>query len=55
MDHFLKRKVDVGENPVPVKVPTCVVRKYEPDYNKFGFITAGSDVDLGRWSLAEVG
>ena len=31
------------DNPVPVKAPKCVVRKYDPEYIKYGFIMAGSD------------
>lgn len=28
-----------------VKAPKCVVRKYDPEYINFGFITAGSDAE----------
>lgn len=28
------------------KTPKPVMKKYYPDYNKYGFIMAGSDVDL---------
>ena len=33
----------MGDNPAPVKAPKRVVRKYDPEYIKFGFIMAGSD------------
>lgn len=35
------RENDVGDNCV-----VCVVRKYDPDLNKFGFIMVGSRVFL---------
>lgn len=31
-------KYDVGNNPVPVIAPKCVVRTYDPEYIKFVFI-----------------
>lgn len=35
-------KSDVTDNPAEV-VPKHVVRRYDPGYNKFDFIMAGSD------------
>ena len=33
------------DNLVPVKPPKRVVRKYDPENIKFGFIVAGSDAE----------
>ncbi len=43
MDRFLKRKADVADRPVQAKASKCVVRKYDAEYIKFGFIRAGTD------------
>lgn len=37
---------DVGDNPVPVKAPKCVVMKDDPDYSTFGLIMARSVISL---------
>ena len=36
---------DVGDDPAPVKVPKHVVRKYDHERIKFGFILAGNDAE----------
>ena len=36
----------VGYNPAPVKAPKRVLRKYDTEYIKFGFIIAGSHAEL---------
>ena len=46
MDCFLKRKADVGDRPVQGKASKCVVRKYDAEYIKFGFIRAGTETKL---------
>lgn len=46
MDNFFKRESDVGDNCAPVKAPKCVVRKYNPEYIKVGFIMEGGDAEL---------
>lgn len=46
MDWLLRRKSDVGANPTPVKASKCVMRKYDPEYIKFGIIMADSDVEV---------
>lgn len=33
----------LGDNHSQVKAPKCVMWKYVPEYNKLGFIMAGSD------------
>ncbi len=43
MDRFLKRKADVADRPVQAKALKCVVRKYDAEYIKFGFIRAGTE------------
>ena len=34
------------DNSMPVNTPKRVVRKYNPEYIKFGFKMAGSDAEL---------
>lgn len=46
MDRFLKRKSDVGDRPVQAKALKCVVRKYDAEYIKFGFIRAGTKTNV---------
>lgn len=47
MNRILKRKSNVGDDPVPKKAPKHVeVRKCDPPYIKFGFIILGSDAEL---------
>lgn len=41
----LKRKSDVGDNHTRVKAPKRVVRKHDPEYEKCGFLMAGSDAE----------
>ncbi len=43
MDNFLKRKADVADRPVQAKSSKCVVKKYDTEYIKFGFIRAGTE------------
>lgn len=43
MDHFLKRKADLGDRPLQAKSSKCVVRKYNAEYIKSGFIRAGTE------------
>lgn len=31
------------DNPAPVKTPVCTVRKFDTDYDQFGFINAGNN------------
>ena len=43
IDRFLKRKRDEVENlEKPRKI---VVRKYDPEYIKYGFLSAGTDLE----------
>lgn len=35
----------MGDNCAPVKAQKCVVRKYDFEYIKFGFIMAGGDAE----------
>lgn len=45
MDRFLKRKCDGEDKSATEKSRKVVVRKYDPDYIKYGFTMAGSDVE----------